>query len=46
MEESVVGAVEVLLLPGADPLAVAAASEAVIAWARACQLEAMHQVAC
>ena len=35
-----------MLLPGADPLAVAAASEAVIAWAHACQLEALHQVAC
>ena len=40
-----VGAVEVMLLPGADPLAVAAASEAVIAWAHARQLEALHQVA-
>jgi len=46
MEESVVAAVEVLLLPGVDPLAVAAASEAVIAWAHACQLEALQQVAC
>ena len=46
MEESVNAAVEVLLLPGADPLEVAAASETVIAWAHARQLEALHQVAC
>ena len=39
-------AVEVMLLAGADPVAVAAASETVIAWAHARQLEAMDQVAC
>ncbi len=41
-----VAAVEVMLLTDADPVAVAAASETVIAWAHARQLEAMDQVAC
>ena len=40
-----VAAVEVMLLPGADPVAVAVAAETVIAWAHARQLEAMDQVA-
>ena len=33
-----------MLLPGADPLRVSAACEAVIAWAHARQLEAIHAV--
>ncbi len=40
-----VSAVERMLLPGTDPLEVAAASETVIAWAHARQLEALQQVA-
>jgi hypothetical protein len=45
MAESVVAAVEVMLRADADPLQVAVASEAVIAWAHARQLEAVNQVA-
>ncbi len=46
MQASVATAVETMARPGADPLAVAAACEQVIAWAHARQLEALNQVAC
>ncbi|MGV1038027.1 MAG: DUF222 domain-containing protein, partial [Candidatus Nanopelagicales bacterium] len=45
MNESVVAAMEVMLRPGADPLAVSVACEAVIGWAHSRQLDAIHQVA-
>jgi hypothetical protein len=44
MNDSVVAAMDTMLLPGADPLRVSVACEAVIAWAHARQLEAIHEV--
>ncbi|MCU0277719.1 MAG: HNH endonuclease [Candidatus Nanopelagicales bacterium] len=44
MQDTTITAVETLLDPDTDPLEAVAATEAVIAWAHARQLQALHQV--